>query len=78
MRKISMKQKILLDAIEYFIDEHGYSPTVRELAQMLEQSHGPVQEKLILLEEKGYITTQNGKARTIRVIRSVGEKNARD
>lgn len=68
-----MKQKILLDAIEYFIDENGYSPTVSELAEMLEQSRGPVHEKLILLEEKGYITTKPGKPRTIKVIRHVGE-----
>lgn len=66
-----MKQKITLDAIEYFINEHGYSPTIREVADMLGQSVHPVQEKIYQLELKGYIASELGKARTIRVIRSV-------
>lgn len=68
-----MKQKILLDAIEWFINENGYSPTVSELAEMLEQTRHTVHEKLIQLEMKGYITTTPGKSRTIRVIKHVGE-----
>ena len=69
-----MKQKILLDAIEYYINKNGISPTVRELADMLEQSINPVQGKLLQLEMKGYISTIPGKARTIKILKRVGEK----
>lgn len=69
-----MKQKILLDAIEYFINENNYSPTNQELADMLEQTRHAVHDKLIQLETKGYISTVPNKARTIKILRHLGEK----
>ena len=35
--KLTIKQKMLLEAIEWFINEYGYSPTNRELANILKQ-----------------------------------------
>ena len=67
MNNLTIKQKMLLEAIEWFIDENGYSPTQKELAQMLKCGTRPVFEKLMILEEKGYISTKNGKARTIKL-----------
>ena len=32
---LTIKQKMLLEAIEWFINEYGYSPTNRELANIL-------------------------------------------
>lgn len=69
MQKLTFKQKMLLEAIEWYINEHGYSPTQRELADMLHCDIRPVFEKLMKLEEKGYIETINGKARTIKILR---------
>ena len=62
---------MLLEAIEYFINENGYSPTVRELSKILNIDIKPVFEKLIILENKGYISTVNGKARTIKVLKHI-------
>ena len=69
--KLTIKQAMLLEAIEYFINENGYSPTVRELSKILNIDIKPVFEKLIILENKGYISTVNGKARTIKVLKHI-------
>lgn len=69
---LTIKQKILLEAIEWFINEHGYSPTIKELSKLTKnKSVSTVFTKLMELERKGYISTENGKARTIKVLRGV-------
>ena len=70
---LTIKQKMLLEAIEWFINEYGYSPTNRELANLLECDVNTVFKKLLILEDKGYIKTQNGRARTIQIIKKVEE-----
>ena len=70
---LTIKQKILLEAIEWFINEHGYSPTLQELAELTKTAKATVFAKLMELEKKKYISTVNGKARTIRVLRGVEE-----
>jgi len=68
---LTIKQKELLDAIEYFIKNNHYPPTVRELCKMIgNNSTSCVQKKLFELEKKGYISTVPGKFRTIKVLRS--------
>ena len=73
MNKISIKQLQVLEAIEYFVNKNGYPPTNRELAKLLKCDVNTVFKKLMILEEKGYIKTTNGKARSIKVIRGVDE-----
>lgn len=70
---LTIKQKQTLEAIEYFINKNGYPPTNRELAILLKCDVNSVFKKLMLLEEKGYIKTTNGKARTIKITRGVDE-----
>ena len=71
MRKLSIKQIQVLEAIEYFINQNGVSPTYREIASLLNCDVRQVFEKVLLLEQKGYISTINGKARTIKIIKKV-------
>ena len=73
MKKISIKQKIVLEVIEDFQKKYGISPTIREIADILEQSTHPVFEKLQGLEKFGYIKTMNGKARSIVILKHVEE-----
>lgn len=73
MKKLSVKQKQVLEAIQYFIDKNGYSPTLREIASILKCDTRPVFEKIMILEEKGYIKTTNGKSRSIVVLRGVAD-----
>ena len=68
MVKLTTKQKIVLEAIEWYIKEHGISPTVREIGELTHTSTHPTHEKLLKLEELGVISTINGCARSIRVV----------
>ena len=71
---LTIKQKTVLEAIEYFINENGYPPTVQELCDLTgDKSKNTVFNKLMQLEEKGYISTKNGKARTIKILKDVEE-----
>lgn len=70
---ITVKQKMVLEAIEYLVCKNGISPTYREIADLLKCNVRQVFEKVMLLEDKGYISTINGKARTIKVIKEVEE-----
>ena len=70
---LTIKQKMVLEAIEYYINKYGYSPTIREIAELVETSPACVFEKLLILEEKGIIETSNNKARTIVVLKSLDE-----
>ena len=71
MKKLSVKQLQIFEAIEYFINQNGVSPTYREIATLLNCDVRQVFEKVLLLEQKGYISTINGKARTIKIIKKV-------
>ena len=73
MNKLSIKQKQVLEAIQYFINVHNYPPTNREIANILKCDVNTVFKKLMILEDKGYIKTQNGRARTIQIIKKVEE-----
>ena len=55
LRNTRLEMK-MLDTIKKFIDEHGYSPTVRELAELLDiKSTSTAQRHLNTLEKEGYI-----------------------
>lgn len=71
MYKLSVKQKQVIEAIEYFINENGYSPTYRELSELLKCDVSTTFQKVLILEQKGYISTANGKSRTMRVLKKV-------
>ena len=73
MKKISIKQLQVLEAIDYYIKQNGISPTYREIADLLKCNVRQVFEKVMLLEDKGYISTINGKARTIKILKKVDE-----
>ena len=73
MRRLTIKQKKVLEAIIYFMNSKGYSPTIRELSTLLNCGTRPIFEKIMILEEKGYISTDNGKARTIKVLKNIDE-----
>jgi repressor LexA len=58
-------------AIEDFIKENGYSPSVRELCKITgKNSPGTIYTHLHKLKELGYITFIDGKNRTIRIIKN--------
>ncbi len=67
------KQKIIYDAIQEFLEINGYSPTIRELCDLLDlKSTATMYVHLKKMKEKGVLNYQEGCSRTI-VLNKVGE-----
>ena len=72
-RKLTRKQAIVLDLIDQFILDHKYSPTYREIAEMVGTTTCSAFNIVLRLQEKGYITMTNSKQRTIRIVKRYDE-----
>ncbi len=60
-KKLTEKQEKVLEAIENFILAHGYSPTIRQLGELLDIANPSAVFKHILsLEKKGYLKRDKG------------------
>ena len=68
-KKLTLKQRMVLECLDYFIMSNGYSPTYRELADELDCSLNSVFKRMTILIDKGYVDCVNGKIRTLRVIK---------
>lgn len=69
---LTERQREILVWLFRYIDEHGYSPTVRELCQAFsfDSPNGAVSH-LRPLRRKGWVTWQDGHARTLRITEGV-------
>ena len=69
MKKITPRQKAVLEFISDYIGQFGYPPTFQEIADAfgIVSKHGVVRH-LEALEKKGYITRSDTLARSIRII----------
>ena len=76
---INSTQEILTDAqnelyiwIKEYIKDFQHSPSIRQMMQAMNlKSPAPIQSRLKHLQEKGYISWQEGKARTLQIIDEV-------
>jgi len=67
---LTSRQKELLELIGHYIEEHGYSPTVRELTDLSGlKSTSTVHGYLKRLEKAGYISKHDTLSRTLRVLK---------
>ena len=73
--ELTESQAKVLKTINDFIAENGYSPTAREIAEILHITQTSVFEQLSRLEKKRYITRQKGAARTIGVLNFSGNES---
>jgi len=65
---ITIKQKRILKAISKYIDEIGYSPTLREICEMTGlKSPSSAHSYISKLEEKGYIERKESSPRAIKL-----------
>jgi repressor LexA len=55
MKDLTDKQKQLYNLLLEYYSEVGYSPTLKELSEMLGVSIPAVKARLIWIEKKGYI-----------------------
>ena len=69
------KQEKVYYAIKNYIDENGYSPTVRELCKMVRlNSPASVHGILKRLKEKGYIDYIYNHNRTLRIVKEINNE----
>ncbi len=76
---INSTQEILTDAqnelyiwIKEYIRDFQHSPSIRQMMQAMNlKSPAPIQSRLKHLQEKGYISWQEGKARTLQLVEDV-------
>ncbi|MBI1908261.1 transcriptional repressor LexA [Candidatus Uhrbacteria bacterium] len=70
MPPLTKKQRDVLNCVERFVRDHGYTPSYREIAETLGlSSPATVHQHIKALCEKGVINTgENGAARSIEVV----------
>jgi repressor LexA len=70
MDKLTEAQEELYQWLIEYIRAHQHSPSIRQMMQAMNlESPAPIQSRLEHLRTKGYIEWNEGKARTIRVLR---------
>ena len=75
MRKfedLTQAQNELFEWIKDYIQKFQHSPSIRQMMDgMRLKSPAPIQSRLKHLQEKGYISWQEGKARTLQVVEDI-------
>jgi repressor LexA len=72
MERLTEAQQELYEWLTEYIRMNQHSPSIRQMMQGMNlKSPAPIQSRLEHLRNKGYIEWKEGKARTIRVLRSV-------
>ena len=71
MQKLTDRQRAVLEFISESITDRGFPPTLREIGNRLGiRSTNGVNDHLRALERKGYLTREDMKSRTLRLVRS--------
>jgi repressor LexA len=62
-------QQELYDWLATYIGQHRHSPSIRQMMQAMNlRSPAPIQSRLRHLQQKGWITWQEGQARTLQLL----------
>lgn len=67
INRLTARQAQTLEYVRSYAEEHGYSPSLREVAKELGITPNGAQEKLKALEAKGAIARTPGVARSLRI-----------
>ena len=66
---LTSAQQELYEWLAYFIGQHRHSPSIRQMMEAMGlRSPAPVQSRLRHLQQKGWITWQEGQARTLQLL----------
>lgn len=77
--KLSGMEEKVFRALAAYINEHGYSPTIRELALTTEMSPANVWNRLVQLATKGWVvTTPLRSSRNLQLVRSIDDLENHD
>ena len=74
MRKITERQKEVLEFISNYAEENAFPPTVREISEHFNVSLRAIQDHISALQKKGFITQGQNRSRSIRVLSDIREK----
>ncbi|MDE5898862.1 MAG: transcriptional repressor LexA [Treponemataceae bacterium] len=74
MKQITERQKEVLSFIADFTEANVYPPTVREISEHFGISLRAVQDHIAALQKKGYLTTEQKRSRSIRILVDEREK----
>jgi repressor LexA len=74
MKGITDRQKEVLEFISGFTEENGFPPTVREISEHFEISIRAVQDHIIALQKKGFLSQSQKRSRSIRVLSDIRDK----
>ena len=87
-KKLSERQRFILEYIRYYVNDHGYAPSIREIKSAVEAeglvraesgntSTSVVDYNLKALEEAGYIRRDRNKSRAIELVDTAGRSRNR-
>lgn len=74
MKGITERQKEVLEFISGFTEENGFPPTVREISEHFQISIRAVQDHIIALQKKGFLSQSQKRSRSIRVLSDMRDK----
>ncbi len=73
-KNLSDAQQELYEWIKTYVKQFQHSPTIRQMMKAMGlKSPAPIQSRLKHLQEKGYISWQEGKARTLQIVDEIME-----
>ena len=73
-KRLTEAQLELFEWIKNYIKEFQHSPSIRQMMQGMHlKSPAPIQSRLKHLQEKGFISWQEGKARTLQLVEDIFE-----
>ena len=68
-RDMTKKEKVIYDCISAYREEHGFSPSMREIAEAVGlKSASTVCRHIHSLEEKGWLKTNEGRSHAIVIL----------
>jgi len=71
--ELTTAQQQLYDWLEDYIRSHRHSPSIRQMMEAMDlRSPAPIQSRLRHLQQKGWITWQEGQARTLQLLGGSG------
>ena len=68
MSGLTPKQAEMLRVIKQFTEENGYTPSIRELAELTGRTTTPTHSMLVQLERRGHIKRVPGQARCLELV----------
>jgi repressor LexA len=75
-RPLTARQQEVLDWVDGFINTHGYSPTIQQIAHAFTWTKAGAACHLNALRRKGWINWVDGESRTIRLVGGVNHEHS--